>query len=102
MAEFASTRRCTGESRQRGTTLVELMVVLVIMGVVTSLILVTWFALQSAYSSTTIATEQREAAQQGMARMVQEIRDTSGTVGSVAGKGFVEAGPTSIIYYSAF
>jgi len=102
MAEFASTRRCTGESRQRGTTLVELMVVLVIMGVVTSLILVTWFALQSAYSSTTIATEQREAAQQGMARMVQEIRDTSGTVGSVAGKGFVKANATEIIYYSAF
>lgn len=102
MVDFAFTRRCAGESHQQGTTLVELLVVMVIMGVVTAMILVTWFALQNAYSSTTIATKQRESAQQAMTRMVQEIRDTSGAVGSLAGKGFVTSGPTAIAGYSAF
>lgn len=102
MADSAFTRRRQCRSCQQGTTLVELLVVLVIMSVVTSMILVTWFALQTAYSSTTIATKQRELAQQGMARMVQEIRDTSGAVGSVPGKGFVFAGPYEVTYYSAF
>lgn len=102
MVSNGSAKRCRGESCQRGVTLVELIVVLAIMGVVTAMIIGTWFALQNAYSSTTIATEQREAAQQGMARMVQEIRDTSGAVGSVAGQGFVEAGPTALVCYSAF
>lgn len=102
MIEPAFIRRRRGESREQGMTLVELLVVMVIMSIVTTMILVTWLALQNAYSSTTIATKQREAAQQAMARMVQEIRDTSGTVGSAAGKGFVFAGPNRIEYYSAF
>lgn len=102
MIEPAFIKRRRGGSREQGTTLVELLVVMVIMSVVTAMILVTWFALQNAYSSTTIATKQREMAQQGMARMVQEIRDTSGAVGSVPGKGFVVAGPYKVTFYSAF
>ena len=64
---------------QAGVTLVELLVVLTIMAIVSGLVIVGWFALQDASSSTTIATKQRENAQQAMTRMVQQIRDTSGT-----------------------
>jgi len=90
------------ERAQAGVTLVELLVVVAIMAIVSGLVLVGWFALQDAYSSNTIATEQREDAQEAMTRMVREIRDTSGTVGSAAGSGFVEARPASITCYSAF
>lgn len=102
MGDSALARIRERRSRERGTTLVELLAVMVIMGIVTSMILLSWFALQNAYSSTTIATKQREMAQQAMARMVQEIRDTSGTVGSVPGRGFVTAGVNQISCYSAF
>lgn len=102
MAELTFVRRRRRLSREQGTTLVELLVVMVIMSIVTAMIMVTWFALQSAYSSTTIATKQRETAQQAMSRMVQEIRDTSGTVGTAAGKGIFEAEANKFSSYSAF
>jgi prepilin-type N-terminal cleavage/methylation domain-containing protein len=87
---------------QRGITLVELLVAMSIAAVVSGMIILAWFTLQDSFSFTVVATEQRENAQQAMTRMVQEIRDTSGTVGSAAGTGIVDAQAASISYYSAF
>lgn len=62
---------------QRGITLVELLVALSIMGILTTLILATWFGLQDSYSLTTVSDHQREAARDAMSRIVRELRDAA-------------------------
>lgn len=65
---------------QRGITLVELLVVMVIMSIVTTMIIMTWIALQNSYAFTVDSTNQRVAARDAMARMVRELRDAQGGV----------------------
>jgi prepilin-type N-terminal cleavage/methylation domain-containing protein len=69
-------------SRQ-GLTLIEVMVVMVILGIVSTLLVLMWVNLQRAYSFTVTSDQARQEARDGMARMVAEIRDaqipTSGT-----------------------
>ena len=62
---------------QSGVTLIELLVALTIMGILTTLILGTWFGLQDSYSFTTVADHQREAARDTMSRIVRELRDAA-------------------------
>jgi len=66
--------------KQEGVTLVELLVVMVIMSIVTTMIIITWIALQNSYAFTVDSTNQRVAARDTMARMVRELRDAQGSV----------------------
>lgn len=60
---------------QAGVTLIELLVVIVIMSIVSTMILGTWFALSKAYANATQSAEQRDDAQMAMERLTREIRD---------------------------
>ena len=60
---------------QSGVTLVELLVVMIIMGIVSTMILGTWFALSTAYANATQSAEQRDHAQMAMERLTRELRD---------------------------
>lgn len=66
--------------KQEGVTLAELLVVMVIMSIVTTMIIITWIALQNSYAFTVDSTNQRVAARDTMARMVRELRDAQGSV----------------------
>ena len=59
---------------QSGVSLVELLVSMVILGVITSMILVVWFALQNSFAYSVGASHQREAARDALARMTVAIR----------------------------
>lgn len=89
---------------QRGVTLVELLVVMIIMGIVTTMILTTWFSLGRAYSYTSKSSKAREYARDSMARMTREIRDAS--LGPNGAAMFVQGadycGPDKITLYSFF
>jgi prepilin-type N-terminal cleavage/methylation domain-containing protein len=73
--------------RQRGLTLVEVMVVTVILGIVSTLLVMMWVNLQRAYSFTVSSNQSRQQARDSMARMVAEIRDAQiPTSGPYAGQ----------------
>lgn len=95
-------RKKAASAGQRGTSLVELLVAMSIMAVITAMILMVWFALQQSYAFSVRSSEVRETARDGMSRMVREIRDSGGRVGTAAGTGIVEAKGTSIILRTAF
>jgi prepilin-type N-terminal cleavage/methylation domain-containing protein len=67
---------------QRGVTLVELLVVLVIMTIVSTMILGVWFTLSRSYANTSESSQQRDDAQLAMERLTREIRDAQATTAS--------------------
>jgi prepilin-type N-terminal cleavage/methylation domain-containing protein len=87
--------------RQRGMTLVELLVAMIIMGVLTTMIIGTWISLTSAYSFTSRSDRQRDFANQAIARMAREVRDAQKVPGSTTGA-FTFAYPNQIRFYSTF
>lgn len=84
---------------QDGITLVELLIVMSILTVVTSMILMSWIALQKSYAQTSRASQSREFARDAVARMTQEIRDAQG---SDQGSAITEAGEWKIVFYSTY
>ena len=62
-------------SSQRGITLVELLIGVIIMGVISTMLLLTWFALSSSWAQSTRSAENRDAARHAVARMALDIRD---------------------------
>jgi len=76
--QLGSSRFRADAGRQTGITLVELLVVMVILGIVTTMILGTWFALQSSFAHTSHASHAREFARDSVTRMTREIRDAQG------------------------
>jgi len=95
-------RKTAASAGQRGTSLVELLVAMSILAVVTAMILTVWFGLQRSYSFSVRSSETREIARDGMSRMVREIRDSGGRVGSAAGTGIVAADRNFITLRTAF
>jgi prepilin-type N-terminal cleavage/methylation domain-containing protein len=87
--------------RQRGMTLIELLVAMIIMGVLTTMIIGTWISLTSAYSYTSRSDRQRDFANQAIARMAREVRDAQKVPGSTTGA-FTFAYPNQIRFYSTF
>jgi len=87
--------------RESGITLVELLVVLVVMSILTTMIIGGWIALSNAYSFTTRSDKQRDAANQAISRMAREIRDAQSVAGG-ATTPFVRAYPNEIRFYSTF
>jgi prepilin-type N-terminal cleavage/methylation domain-containing protein len=61
---------------ERAVTLLELLVVLIIASIVSTMVLMTWFALQKSFATTSTSDNQRDTARQAMAHLVREIRDT--------------------------
>jgi prepilin-type N-terminal cleavage/methylation domain-containing protein len=85
--------------RQHGITLMELLIAMSILSVVTAMILVSWFALQSSFGQTSKASHAREFARDAVARMTQEIRDAQG---SDQGSAITEATRWEIVFYSTY
>lgn len=88
-----------GAARQTGITLVELLVVMVILGIVTTMILGTWFALQSSFAYSSHASSARESARDSLTRMTREVRDAQGYGGA---NPITRADRFLIVFYSTF
>ena len=67
--------------RQRGVTLVELLVGMSIMGILSTMIIGSWFVLQSSASSASQQNIQRDNARQALSRMATEVRDAQSRLG---------------------
>lgn len=91
-------------SAQRGFTLIEILITIVIMSVVTTMIVMMFINLQGAYSFTVNSDHAREDARDAMTLMVTEIRDAQiPTSGSYAGQGpIVYASSNEIRFYTSF
>ena len=87
--------------RQRGITLVELLVVMSIMLIVTTMIIGTWVALTNAYSFSSRSDKQRDLARQAIDRMAREIRDAQEPLGT-SSPAINLAYPNEIRFYSTF
>lgn len=97
-----TSRRETG-SLENGITLVELLVAMIILGVVTTLLITGWIALQSSYARSVRANNARAEVRDAVARMSRDIRDAQPiTLASPAAAPFTLAGPMEVDYYSAF
>jgi type II secretory pathway pseudopilin PulG len=93
----------TTDDRQSGITLVELLVAMTILTVVTTMIIISWLALQSSYAQTTTANDSRSAARDALVRVSREIRTATAAPGSAAGtEVFTVAQPTEVDFYSSF
>lgn len=68
--------RGRGRSAERGLTLIELLVTISILGVLTTMILVSWFALQKSFAFSLKADDSRQAARDAVSRMTVAIRDS--------------------------
>ena len=60
---------------QRGMTLIELLIGMVIMGILSTMLLVTWFSLNKSYIFSVRSYEAHDNARLAVARMEREIRD---------------------------
>ena len=63
--------------RQPGLTLIELLTSIVILGIVSTMIITVWFALQDSYAYSVNSDSQQATARDAMARMQREIRDAA-------------------------
>jgi len=92
----------TRSKRQEGLTLVELLVGMVIMGIVTTMLFMTWFSLSRSYAYSVNSAVARDNARQAIARMEREIRDASSTDTSASDPAIVEAHPYWICFSTTF
>ena len=69
-----STRR-RHSSKERGISLVELLVAMSIMSVITAMLLMGWFSLSRSYGFTVHSADARDSARQAMQRLQREVRD---------------------------
>lgn len=92
------------KKNQSGVTLVELLVVIIIMSIVSTMILGTWFALSRAYAGAAQSAEQRDNAQMAMERLTRELRDAQAAPGARDGSAIssTDLGPASIRFNTAF
>ena len=60
---------------QAGLTLIEVLVSLIVLGILTTMVLITWFALQNSFAFSVNANDSREAARDAVSRMTVTIRD---------------------------
>lgn len=89
--------------RERGITLVELMVSMVILGVVTTLLLVGWTSLQKSYAHSVKGNNARAEARDAMARVSREIRDAQPVaITTPPSSPFTDAEAYEVAFYSAF
>ena len=87
---------------QAGVTLIELLIGMTISLVITTLILVSWFALSGSYANTVKRGEADDWSRFAIARMEREIRDVEQPPASITEVGIVRAQPYSIVLYTTF
>ena len=88
---------------QAGITLIELLITMTILTVVTTMIILSWIALQSSSVQTASANDSRSSARDALDRMSTEIRSADSQPGSAAGSAvFTMAAPTEVDFYSSF
>jgi type II secretory pathway pseudopilin PulG len=87
------------KTAQQGLMLMELLVALTIASIVSAMIVMSWFALQDSYGSTTKRAQSEDIAREAVARMTRELRDMQGNAGQAA---VVSAQPNSIEFYTPF
>jgi len=87
------------QGRQSGISLIELLVSMVVMGILSTLILMVWFTLQSSYASSEQNAVQRDDARQALWRMAAEIRDAQGVGG---GAPVTSAAANTIVITTSF
>ena len=96
-------RRCTTRvTRQRGVTLVELLVTMIVMGIVTAVLTTSWIALQSSYAHTVSSNDSQSTARDALARMGSELRDAQPPNLSGGSALFTSAAPTEADFYSSY
>ena len=89
--------------RQAGVTLVELLVSMIILSIISTMVIVVWFALQSSYAQSANANDMRSAARDALNRVASEIRDAQPqTITTPAQAPFAMAGPTEVDFYSSY
>jgi type II secretory pathway pseudopilin PulG len=82
-------------------TLIELLVSIIIMGVLSTMVLITWFALQGSFTYSVASSVQRENAGQALNRMQREIRDAE-SYGGNGQPALVRAQKYFISFYTTF
>ena len=93
----------THPRRQHGITLIELLVSMVILGVVTTMLLVGWTSLQKSYAHSVKSNNARAEVRDAMARVSREIRDAQPVaLTSPPSSPFTLANPNEVVFYSAF
>lgn len=86
---------------QRGITIVELLVGLLISGILTTMVLAGWFALTNSYSYSIASNNARDSARQALSRMAREIRDAESPPNSNEAA-LVRCRPRWILFYTTF
>jgi prepilin-type N-terminal cleavage/methylation domain-containing protein len=90
-------------ARQRGITLIELLVSIIILGVVTTMLLAGWTSLQKSYAHSVKSNNARAEVRDAMARVSREIRDAQPVaLTTPPSSPFTLAGPNEVHFYSAF
>jgi len=105
MTAASTNDRSQGSRRgrgQRGITLIELLAAMTISLVISSLILVSWFALSGSYANTTKRGKTGDWARVTTARMVREIRDVEQPPPAIAEVGLVRARPYYTVLFTTF
>jgi len=100
----ASLRQAALERRasaQKGVSLIELLIAMSILAVITTMILVSWFALQNSYAYSVHSAHAREAARDAVSRMTVVIRDAQGyTTNETTSVGAISVAESSKIVFT--
>lgn len=94
-------RRSMSPRSQRGLTLVELLVGLIIMSILTTMILVSWFALSRSYSYSVTSNKARDSAREAIARLARETRDAQ-SVDATAEAALIRARARTVVVSTTF
>ncbi len=98
MRRLTDTRR-----RQRGISLIELLVSMIILGVVTTMLIMGWTSLQRSYANGVRTDNANGEARDAISRAAREIRDAQpAAITTPASSPFTVATSTEIDYRSAF
>jgi prepilin-type N-terminal cleavage/methylation domain-containing protein len=98
MSRLTDTRR-----RQRGVSLIELLISMIILGVVTTMLIMGWTSLQRSYASGVKTSNANAEARDALSRAAREIRDAQpAALTTPASSPFTVATATEIDYRSAF
>lgn len=97
-------RRRTGAD-QAGVSLIELLVGMAIMGVISTMLLLSWFSLSNSYSYSINSANARDDGRQALARLQREIRDAQMptiAAGTASDAILTRARPYTVALYTSF
>jgi type II secretory pathway pseudopilin PulG len=97
------TPRSMDRRRQMGITLIELLVSMIILGVVTTMLIMGWTSLQRSYANGVKTNNAQAEARDALSRASRELRDAQpAAITTPASSPFTLAAATEVDYYSAF